>query len=225
MKNIPFIFKIVIKPILILVLLIVVSLIGFSRVFFEIGSLREEQAAALKSENILKSKLDTLTASKADLVMDTNRAVSYFPGENPALLVLYQLRSIAQNSGILLSNFTVGSSVADGTMGFMKIVVSFDLDGPLEQIISFINATKAVSPNIWIDNTDIEFAGGSLRAKVYTNSFWAPYPTKLPVLTEPITALDASEKEILSRVANFSQPSFVSLTPGVPRENINPFGE
>jgi hypothetical protein len=225
MKNVPFIFKIVIKPLLILVLLIAVSLIGFSRAYAEIGALRNEQAAAIKIENILKSKLDLLSASQASVVADTNRAVSYFPGENPALLVLFQLRSTAQASGILISNSKVGPAVENSRVGFMNNIVSFDLEGPLEQIINFVNATKTLSPNIWIDKTELEFAGGSLKAKVSVNSFWDPYPTKLPVLTEPITALDAKEKETLSKIAGYSQPAFTSLTPSEPWVNTNPFGE
>lgn len=225
MKNVPFILKIAVKPLLILALLITISLIGFSRAFYEVGSLKEEQATAIKDENILKSKLDILSGNEVSVTTDANHAVSFLPGENPALLILYQLRVSAVASGLLLSNLKVGSGSEDAANGFMKVPISFDVDGPLPQILSFVNSTKVISPNVWIEGTELNFAGDSLKAAIKTNSYWAAFPTKIPPLTEPITALDASEKEILSKVGSYNLPPFVSLTPAAPRDNPNPFGE
>ena len=224
MINIPFSLKIIAKPVLVLALLITVSITGFSRAFYEVGSLREESVAASKSENILRSKLDILSTNEASVGADANYAVSFLPGENPALLVLYQLRGSAVKSGLLLSNFKVGSEMKDAS-GFMTVSVSFDLQGPLQQILDFVNSIKSISPNVWIGKTELNFTGETLQATIDTTSYWSPYPTKIPALTEAITALDASEKETLARVSNLSQPPFVSLTPGAPRENLNPFGE
>ena len=100
MTNIPFIIKIAVKPLLVLALLITLSLVGLSRAFYEIGSLREESAKTVKNENTLKSKLDILSASQVSVTTDANYAVSFLPGENPALLVLYQLRSSAVKNGL-----------------------------------------------------------------------------------------------------------------------------
>lgn len=224
MKNIPFILKVAVKPLLVLVLLITVSLIGFSRAFYEIGSLRQESETVNKSENVLKSKLDTLSGSQASVTTDANYAASFLPGENPALLVLYQLRESAVKSGLLFSNFKVGSEMKDAG-GFMTVSVSFDLQGPLAQILDFVNSIKAISPNVWIGKTELNFTGETLQATIDTTSYWSPFPTKIPPLTEPITALNSAEKEILAKISSYSQPSFVSLTAGAPRENLNPFGE
>ncbi len=224
MKNIPFILKIAVKPLLVLTLLIVVSLIGFSRAFYEIGSLREESAAAEKSENVLKSKLDVLSESQTMATTDANYAVSFLPGENPALLVLYQLRASAASSGLLFSNFKVGSEMKEAG-DFMKVSVSFDLQGPLQQVLDFVNSIKAISPNVWIEKTELSFVGETLQATLNTTSYWSPYPAKIPPLTEPITALNSAEKEILSKIGSYNLPPFVSLTPVAPRENLNPFGE
>ena len=224
MINIPFSVKIIAKPVLVLVLLITVSIAGFSRAFYEVGSLREESAATTKSENILKSKLDTLSLNEASVATDTNYAVSFFPGENPALSVLYQLRASAVKSGLLFSNFKVGSEMKDAS-GFMTVSISFDVEGPLAQILDFVGSLKAISPNVWINKTDLNFAGDSLKAGISSKSYWSSFPAKIPALTEPITSLDNSEKETLARVSSLSQPSFVTLTSGVPRENLNPFGE
>jgi len=224
MTNIPFIIKIAVKPLLVLALLITLSLVGLSRAFYEIGSLREESAKTVKNENTLKSKLDILSASQVSVTTDANYAVSFLPGENPALLVLYQLRSSAVKNGLLLSNFKVGSEAKDAG-GFMKVSVSFDLQGPLPQILDFVNSVKSIAPNVWIEKTELNFTGETLQATIDTTSYWSPFPTKIPPLTEPTTSLDSGEKETLARVSSFSQPSFVSLTPGAPRENLNPFGE
>lgn len=224
MTNIPFILKVAVKPLLVLALLIAVSLMGFSRAFSEIGSLREESATVSKSENILKSKLDTLSLNEASVTTEANYAVSFLPGENPALLVLYQLRGSAVKNGLLLSNFKVGSGMKDAG-DFMKVSISFDLQGPLAQILDFVNSVKAIAPNVWIGKTELNFVGETLQATIDTTSYWSPFPTKMPALTEAITSLDSAEKETLARVSSLSQPSFVSLTPGAPRENLNPFGE
>jgi len=224
MTNIPFGLKIAVKPFLVLALLITVSLVGFSRGLYQIGSLRQESVAAGKSQNILKSKLDMLISNEINVAADANYAVSFLPGENPALLVLYQLRSSAASSGLLLSNFKVGSEMKNAG-GFMTVSISFNVEGPLSQILDFVNSIKVISPNVWIAKTELDFTGETLQAVIDTKSYWAPFPAKIPALTEPITSLDISEKEIIFNVSGFSQPSFVTLTPGAPRENLNPFGE
>lgn len=224
MKNIPFIIKIAFKPFLIIFLLISVSLIGFSRAFSEIGSLNEERGKAAKNENILKTKLDTLSTNQENVLTNVNYASSFLPGENPALLLLYQLRVSAVGNGLAIANFKVGSETKDAN-GLMKVSLSLEIAGPLEQIINFANSIKTISPNVWIDDTELSFTGETLRASINVVSYWAPFPTKIPALTEPITSIDVAEKEILSKISTYSQPFFVSLTPMAPYENLNPFGE
>ncbi|MEK7061498.1 MAG: hypothetical protein AAB954_02455 [Patescibacteria group bacterium] len=224
MKNVPFIIKIAIKPVLVLVLLIVFSFIGFSKAFSQVKNLKEELAKAVKNENILKSKLDILSADEGNLQTNSNSAVSYFPGENPTLLTLYQLRKNAVSAGLFPSNLKVNPGGQD-TNGFMKTSIIFDVQGTLSQILDFVGLVKIVSPNIWIENTELDFQGETLKATIATKSYWAPYPVKIPALTEPVSQLDASEKEILTKIAAFNQPPFVSLTSEVPRENLDPFGE
>jgi hypothetical protein len=186
--------------------------------------LREELVKAGKDENILKSKLDVLSESQASVATDANYAVSFLPGEDPALLVLYQLRASAATSGLLLSNFEVGFGTEEAG-GLQTTSVSFDIEGPLQQILDFVNLVKSIAPNIWIEKTELNFSGETLQATIDTKSYWSPFPAKMPALTEPITSLDDAEKEIFSKISSYSQPSFVSLTPGAPRENLNPFGE
>jgi len=224
MTNIPFSLKIAVKPLLILVLLIAVSIIGLSKAFYEIGSLKEGLSEASKSENILKSKLDVLSTNETNVATDANHAVLFLPGENPALLVLYQLRSNIVKSELFPSKLKVGPEVKD-TGGFMTVSISFDIEGPLQKVLDFVNSIKSIAPNVWIEKTELDFTGDILRASIDTKSYWSPFPAKIPALVEPITALDASEKEIISNVSGFSLPPFVSLTPGTPRENTNPFGE
>lgn len=224
MKNIPFILKIAVKPFLVLGVIIAVSLFGFSRAFYEIGNLREQMAKATKEGNILKSKLDILSSNSQSVASDAGASAAYLPGENSALQVLSQLRANAQTYGILISNLKVNPGAKDPS-GFMKTTISFDVQGDLSQIIDFINTTKISSPNTWIDSTELNFTADTLHATVSISSYWAPFPTKIPALTEPITSLDASEKEILLKISGYERPSFVTLTPEAPRDNPNPFGE
>lgn len=224
MKNIPFIIKIAAKPLLILILLVVFSFVGLSKASFEIGSLKEELVKATKDENILKSKLDIISQNQASALENVNYASSFFPGENPALLVLYQLRANAAVNALIFSNLKVSAEAKDPN-GFLRTSISFDIEGPLDLILSFVNSTKKMAPNVWIEKTELNFEGEAVRATISTKSYWSPFPTKIPALTEPITALDASEKEIIRNVSGFSLPPFVTLTPEAPRENLTPFGE
>lgn len=224
MTNMPFSLKIAVKPLLILVLLISVSVIGLSKAFYKIGSLKEGLSDARKSENVLKSKLDILSGNVASVATDANHAASFLPGENPALLVLYQLRSNIVKSELFPSKLNVGPEVKDPG-GFMTVSISFDVEGPLQKVLDFVNSIRSTAPNVWIEKTEIDFTGDILQASIDTKSYWSPFPTKIPALTEPITSLDDSEKEIIRNVSGFSLPPFVTLTPEAPRENLTPFGE
>ena len=207
-----------------LFLVIVVALVGFKAAFTQAGNLKTALEKAKKNENILKAKLNVLTESEGNLQSDANSAVAYLPGENPALLVLYQVRKLAADGGLIFSNLAVGSSANDAN-GLMAVGVSFDLQGSLPRILDYVNSVKNTAPNLKVQNVDLLFSAEVVRATIEVKSFWSPYPTKIPILTEPATALTSSEKEVLIKISGFLPPPFVSLTAGVPRENLNPFGE
>ncbi len=222
MKNIPFIIKIAYKPVLILVLLVIFSLIGLSKGYSQVLSLRKELARVEKTENILKSKLNILTSNEDSV--NTVFAVAYLPSENSSLAALYQLKNVAAQNGLLFTNYKVGSEVKESS-DFVKSIISFELEGPLFQILNFVNMIKTVSPNIWIDKSELEFMGDLTRVKFYTKTYWSSFPTKIPALTDPITDLSQKDNEILSQIIDYFQPPFDVFTVDAARENLNPFGE
>ena len=225
MKNIPFSLKVILGPMLLLSLVIIVSLFGFRVAFTQIGELRAKLTEATKNENVLTTKLDVLSTSQASVASDTNSAVSYLPGDNPALLVLYQLRSLAIGRGLSVSNISVGAEGKNTVTGFMAVGIGFDVTGDLAGVLDFVSILKTIAPNLKIDKVDLNFVGGNLEASINSKSRWSPFPTKIPALTEPVTALTNAEKDVLSKVTVLLPPPFVSLTAGSARDNLNPFGE
>lgn len=225
MKNIPFSLKVTLLPLLLLSSVTIVSLFGFRIGLTQIGELRRKLETSKKNENILSSKLDVLSQTQASVQSDTNSAVSYLPGENPALLVIYQLRSLASGRGLLVSNVTVGAEAKDSLTGFMSVGISFDIAGTLDSVLGFANYLKGVSPNLSIEKIDLNFAGGAPQASINARSRWSAFPTKIPALIDPVSSLTSAEKDILSRVTGLLPPPFVSLTATSPKENLNPFAE
>lgn len=208
-------------PLLISIFLIIaVAKIGLGKVL----SLREEISQAETDKTILTEKLNTLTSLSADLQSNSQLSSYALPDKNPALSVISQLKSLGNQNLVSLSKIKSGTNTG-GPASVSSVGVTFEVIGPKDGIIAFLTSLKKIAPLIQIDKIKLSQVVDQANASISVASFWAPYPTKLPEITSPISNLSADEVTTLSAISRLTPPQFVSLSPSTTAGKSDPFSQ
>jgi hypothetical protein len=220
--------KIIINAVLPLVvsvlLFIVTGIFGISKISETISLVKSagnDQAALTQKLNLL----ETLSKSAA---IGINSVTSALPSEDSTLTAITQLQVLAVANGVVLSKIN-STGVQGDALGLNESTISFDLDGPMPQINSFLAGTQNVAPILVLDSAIIKQKDSAMSAKVTVRSFWSPLPKTIPAVNQPITDLSDADKEVLAKVTNLTQPTFVTAgsvsTGSAQGTNPNPFGQ
>ena len=157
----------------------------------------------------LTSKL-TILESVDPAGSQTNLALSALPSRNSSIVVVSQLKILAGQTGVVISNIKGGAETKD-TTGLSKVDVTFDVLGVRPQILAFIRSIEAIAPITLLDKIKINETGGGTRATIQVKSFWSDLPKSLPATTDKISTLTSSEQDILEELAKLQQPLFIEL--------------
>jgi hypothetical protein len=196
----------------------IVVRVGLSRV----SSQRAELQKASKNETILAQKQNVLQALEEDVLSYADTAILAVPEKNPSLIALSQLKILGESKGLLIDNIEIGNSVKDKSGGY-KAIVSFEVEGAFDQVLSYLTSIKTFAPLTIIDRAEITQAGGAVRASVDAVVYWASLPTKLPALSEPVKELSASETNIITELSTLEPPLFTEVLPSAPSGRLDPF--
>jgi hypothetical protein len=217
-ENIRLIINSVSPLIVVLVLFVVVGQFAFGK----ISEVRNKITKSQKDQAILVQKFDlikTLGETAASSVAAVSNAL---PEANPSLTVISQMKILAAQNGIVIANTKGGAEVKDNS-GLSRVDITFDVIGPRAQIITLTKSISQIAPITLVDKIKITESAGAARATIATRSFWAPFPTKLPALTEAITDLTADEKKTLGVVTGLTQPEFSEVTASDTAPRPDPF--
>ena len=144
------------------------------------------------------------------------------PDKNPSLIALSQLKTLAENNGLNLSEIKIGSKTSDKS-GTFKTTILFEAEGALFQVLNYLVSIKSMAPLSVINRVDITQRGEVIRASVSLVVFWAPLPTKLPAISEPVRELSADETNLITELSNLEEPLFTEVLPAAPSGRIDPF--
>lgn len=201
-----------------IVLILVIFKVGVSR----IKTQRAELQKATKNETILGQKQQVLQTIENNILSYADTAITAMPDKNPSLAALSQLKNLAERNTLNLNSIEVGGKVANKS-GTSKTTISFEVEGTLSQVLNYLLSTKNFAPLSTIDRVEIAQAGGVIRANVDLAVFWAPLPTKLPAMVEPVSELTASEENLITELLSLEQPLFSQVIPEAPSSRIDPF--
>ena len=202
-------------------LLVILTIILFKVGVKSITEQNSKLSGQLKKEKILVQKAEILSRVEAEAQAQAEVASFALPSQNSSFVVISQLKTLAASNLLILTNIRVGGETKDGNISVADI--SFDLEGPLPSIFTFLQGLSKVAPLTISDKVQINQAGEVARANVRAKAFWAAFPETLPALSEPANDLTKEEKEILVEVLTLNPPEFEFLEAQPPRENVNPF--
>ena len=180
--------------------------------------MEKKQSTLTQKWNILRS-ISQVSSNWADLTLYA------LPKTNPSLQYLSQLRLLAAENGLILSDVKV-SSGGETAGNLSAINGSFSVLGAKESITSFCQSLGRMAPLTVISKIDLSDGGGASKADIGTRTFYASLPKTIPSISQSITDLTASEKELITEIESLSTPAIgQTFTPSTEGITSAPFGE
>jgi len=204
--------------IVLLFLFIFAAKIGLSR----LNSQKQKLAVTRREELVFRQKQEILQEVQEEVLSLADLSATAVPDKNPALAVISQLRNFASSKGVILSNLQVASRGKVGK-GLSRVEVGFEAEGDFSAVINFLEEIGKTAPISRVEGVEINQSAGTTRATVSLASFWAPFPEKLPPLTEPVKDLSAEELDLVRSLSELTPPLFLEITPSVPSARTDPF--
>ena len=214
--------EVMVVPIILITVLIILSILVAKIGISKVNSQREKLTVAQRDETIFKQKQEILQEVQGEVLSLADLSASAVPNKNPALAVISQLKNLASLRSVVLSNLQVGSK-SGAEKGMSKVDISFDVDGDFSSVLDFLQDTSKIAPISQIEKIEINQTVGATRANTTMVSFWAPFPKKLPPLTEAAKDLSAEELSLIRSLSELTPPVFLEIAPSVPSARADPF--
>ncbi len=213
----------ILVSILIMALFCGVSFFAFNFFSGKISSLTSQIDASNLEQKKLQEKVSILQAASSDILVSGETVTLALPSNNPMIYVVSQIKRYSQDLNLKVTNIrTVDIGTKSGDL--YKGTIEFNVAGPYQGAISLLEKIRRSFPLTVVEKVTVDPSAAEFRATIDISSYWASFPTKIPALTEPITALSSSESATLSLISSFDKPQFVELPPAsASGARANPF--
>lgn len=215
--------SLLVRPVSILIVLILVAVFGSRVSISRIQKVQNNLNTAEADTISLRQKQDILREVQSQVGVYTDPVFAMLPDKNPALIVVSQLKGLAEENQVVLSNISVGSA-SRSKLGPMRVEISFVLNGSELSVTNFLTSVDGnISPYTKIQQVRISYLPGAARAEASIITFFNEFPQTLPAITDPIKNLNESDLDLISRIRTLRLPTFTVITASAPVVNDNPF--
>ena len=184
-----------------------------------ISAIREAKNQQIK----LRQKLSILQSPEVG-ISKSDLAYAAIPSENPSLIALSQIRTIASTTGLSLTSFSVSQPVK--VKNLWKITISFDVDGNMVSIFNFLDVLSNSAPVLTVEKYKLATNGQEARANIGVNYYWSPLPKQIPPISES-TDFTKEELETLDQMTKLTSPPKTAPVSPIIRGSVpvkeNPF--
>ncbi len=174
------------------------------------SEVRVKLEEAREDQSILTQKLGAISEVEQSILDSSTLASVAMPESNPLLPVISQVKTQSSLKGLFLTNIKTGSEASDKG-GLKRIDVSFDIEGPRNQVMLFLIDIQRIAPISLLDKVKVNETSGVARANVTVRSFWSELPKTLPPATEPFKELSSDEISVLLNTTQLIQPTFIEI--------------
>jgi hypothetical protein len=195
-----------------------ISKTAFSRIKLQ----REELKASKAKESVLKEKESVLRDFHPEVMNWADLSSLALPEKDVTLIVISQVKKLASEKGVLIKNVKI-ENVLEGKKDLLRANLKIEAEGFFSQLVNFGASLKNLLPLIAVDEIRIVQEPEIANAEIVLVAFWAPFPTKLPSIVDPVVELSAEEIDLLSDLDTLSLPLFIELSPSSPSIRMNPF--
>lgn len=189
-----------------LILFVIVGNYGIGR----IQNLRSQISQVEKDKTSLTQKLNTLQTVSATVEAGSTSSIIALPEKNSALTEFVQLKSLAAQNSVTLTNLKSGGEAKDSS-GLSRVDISFDVSGSRLGIITFLSEIQKTLPISLVDRIKFNESAAQIQAAVSVKSFWAGFPKTIPSVTQKIADLTQDERNTLDKISTLTPPQFVEI--------------
>lgn len=178
-----------------------------------VNGLNQDISQGSSAENVLQAKLNSLEGTDPNLSsQESILSLNALPTSSSVLVAFSQIKKLTLTNGLSINNLRSSGDTLNPAKTIGSTQIDFEVDGTYPSLASFITQLASSAPVLRFDTIKIT-SQNSGEAKVYRLaaslfSYWAPLPTKLPAIDEPITKLTDDEQKILNRISVLTQPIF-----------------
>lgn len=230
------------EGLLISLVLIIVSVLGFSFGVIPAMSSTVEEFKKLNDLNKLVGELDdkvrTLESlNETELRQQLSIITSSVPSEKNLPSIIATIEKLAAQTGADIVSFTLSSAGSIATAAAVKqtsdekligsflIPFSVLIQGTLEETRDFLAKATGVRRLLRVRNFDITTVTGTITTRLSMDAFYLPLPTTIPVARESLNILSKEEQQTLAKLASYPwlfQPSGSAVGPTTSGKT-NPF--
>jgi len=201
-------------PALLGIIVILMYIFAGQFIYQKVTGVRDQQELSKQEEQNLRLKLAVLNDTQNTVAGFSEDVVIALPQSNPTLVAFSQIKNIALQNQILLSNMNVGAEIVDA--GVSKVIMSFDADGNTAALIAFLRALESIAPINKLEKLKVTASAEAARASVSIGFFWSALPKQITTVGEGVTTLTADEQATLQTLAGLTQPEFSENVEAVP---------
>lgn len=194
----------------------------------EISDINAKKSAIVIENETLNSRLTVLQTVTRTPPQNAEIVLNALPTENNSLLVVNQVRIIAEEKSVTLKNLDLNTEASVDGVAPSGVLLSFDVEGEPQSVIDFIAALRKSMPIMTLDsvNTQTTALGNLATSIVNLKTRWAPLPDRLPAITEAISGLTQEQQDLLSELSQYRAPQLILAEGSVSAEvagRENPF--
>lgn len=206
----------------ILLITLIIAVIGFSSIYKKITTLRKDIKSSQEEVDLLKERLTSLKQAETESISDSAVNVSLaLPSKNPALFVASQIRAIAQENALSITELIIDNRLSQSRAdeeSVSSVNVTVGLMGDYTQIAKMIEGLKTSKPLLSINELTIEKSNNTYEAAITYKAHWSSLPATLPSINKPVLPLTSSEKQILQLLTTYKEASLVDVSALAPQE-------
>jgi len=219
-------------PILVGTTILLLTLTLFRSTLLNYFELKSENDRLQKKLEGLRRKSQLLQSlDRNEIEMRVKKLEEVFPSEKPVINLIASLNQITRQEGVTFRGIKLepgrivkttsaeGNEQADLVTGELQdFSISFNIEGQLAAITSFISRLEKAAPLMKIESLSLSLDGSncSLTVRVYYQTM----PKTIGAVDKPVPVLTEKEKEILNEIATYQKVEAIKTTVPVGKENI-----
>lgn len=172
-------------------------------------ALRAKLLDTKKERVILQERVEELKAFEPQVAkVSEQKIILALPPSDPLLVAVSQIRSLAREQNLFLSNLSVYDSATGPTTDLGSVAINFGLEGSQQDMLNYFEDLLYSVPLMDFITVSVERINNNLEAQVTIRAYWSPYPESLPSVTSPIEPLTQAELEVIDKINGFASLEF-----------------
>jgi Tfp pilus assembly protein PilO len=213
--------KILSAPLLFFIALAFLSTLLYKFAYPKVKAEYADFKIAQKNENILKEKEALLKEVADEVPTEVNFLSTALPDKNTGLLLISQLKSLAQARSFTVEDIKIGTEAIDGQL--FSTTLSFSVGGDSAGLLDLAVNTTTISPLVLIKSIKISRGAGTLEADISGSAYWSRFPTVLPALADPLKRYSKDDRDLMVKISALTPPTFIEVTPQAVPQKADPF--